>query len=156
MGPILYCGPSACVVWLRPESDGKQQESPCYFQSTFCLLSVCLFLFTHILSHWWLGCGQGDSQSPSFLSPASSSGPVKNSLVILGFRSFVVGPQFKTTFFFFSFFHPSFHKDVFWNLTHIKQNCPNFHFVLSMPLLRLCQWRFLQSKFLQSDIPVYK
>lgn len=70
-GPVLYCGPSACVVWLRPESDGKQQESPCYFQSTFCLLSVCLFLFTHILSHWWLGCGQGDSQSPSFLSPAA-------------------------------------------------------------------------------------
>lgn len=113
MGPILYCGPSACVVWLRPESDGKQQESPCYFQSTFCLLSVCLFLFTHILSHWWLGCGQGDSQSPSFLSPASSSGPVKNSLVILGFRSFVVGPQFKTTFFFLFFFSSKFSQGCF-------------------------------------------
>ncbi len=102
-GPVLYCGPSLCMVWLRTENDGKQQESP----STFCLtyfLSVCLFLFTHILSlfthtlsRWWLGCGQGDSQSPSFLSPASPSGPVRNSLVILGFCRFDVGPQFKTT-----------------------------------------------------------
>ncbi len=106
-GPVLYCGPAACVVWLRTENDGKQQESPCSFQSTFCLtyfLSVCLFLFTHILSRWWLGCGQGDSQSPSFLSPASLSGPVRNSLVILGFCCFVVGPQFKTTSFYSLFF----------------------------------------------------
>lgn len=102
-GPVLYCGPSACVVWLRPKSDGKQQESPCHFQSTFCL--TC-FLSASFYPHSFsggLGVVRG-IQSPSFLSPTSTSGPVRNSLVILGFCCFVVGPQFKTTSFFPLFF----------------------------------------------------
>lgn len=128
-GPVLYCGPSACVVWLRPESDGKQQES------SFCMsVSFYPHSFSLVVRVW-----SGGFSEPLFSVACSASGPVRNSLVILGFCSFVVGPQFKTTSLFQSFCNPSFHKDVFLKPHPHQANCPNFHFVLSMPLLRLCQ-----------------
>ncbi len=96
--PLCMCGVVTDWEWWK--TTRISMLFPISFLSY--LRSVCVSAsfnphsFSLVVRVW-----SGDSQSPSFLSPASPSGPVRNSLVILGFCRFVVEPQFKTTSLFF-------------------------------------------------------
>lgn len=138
--PLCVCGVVKAWEWWK--TTRISMLFAINFLSSFCMsVSFYPHSFSLVVRVW-----SGGFLEPLFSVACSASGPVRNSLVILGFCSFVVGPQFKTTSLFQFFCNPSFHKDVFLKPHPHQANCPNFHFVLSMPLLRLCQWRFLQSK----------